>query len=115
MWRSFWAYLSSSAEIVLKAFDGQMWQPLVLLLLAVVGVLAGIGLRVRAFLFCGATFVMVAALGHGLACAASHRSSLAVVGLWHSDWRQLDRHVGLLRKEPADGARYVERLKSWEL
>jgi hypothetical protein len=45
------AYLSSTSEIVLKAFEGQMWQPLVLLILAVLGVLAGIALRVRAFLF----------------------------------------------------------------
>jgi hypothetical protein len=57
------AYLSSTSEIFLQAFEGQLWQPLLLLVLALAGVAAGIILRVRAFLFCGAAFTMVALLG----------------------------------------------------
>lgn len=57
------AYLSSTSEIFLKAFEGELWQPLLLLVLALAGVAAGIVLRVRAFLFCGAAFTMVALLG----------------------------------------------------
>lgn len=57
------AYLSSTSEIFLKAFEGELWQPLLLLVLALAGVGAGIVLRVRAFLLCGAAFTMVALLG----------------------------------------------------
>ncbi|MEZ6138427.1 MAG: hypothetical protein R3C53_26390 [Pirellulaceae bacterium] len=57
------AYLSSTAEVYLRAFDGQLWQPLLLLILALAGVAAGIILRVRAFLYCGAVFTLVALLG----------------------------------------------------
>lgn len=57
------AYLSSTAEIFLKAFEGQLWQPLLLLVLALAGVAAGIILRVRAFLYCGSAFTLVALLG----------------------------------------------------
>ncbi|MCA9132415.1 MAG: hypothetical protein KDA45_04650 [Planctomycetales bacterium] len=57
------AYLSSTAEIFLRAFEGQFWQPLLLLLLALAGVAAGVILRVRAFLYCGVAFTLVALLG----------------------------------------------------
>jgi hypothetical protein len=57
------AYLSSTSEIFLKAFEGELWQPLLLLILSLCGVAAGIVLRVRAFLLCGAAFTMVALLG----------------------------------------------------
>lgn len=56
------AYLSSTAEIFFKAFEGQLWQPMLLLTLALCGVAAGIVLRVRAFLYCGSTFTLVALL-----------------------------------------------------
>ena len=109
------AYLSSTSEIVLKAFEGQMWQPLLLLMLAVVGVLAGIGLRVRAFLFCGATFVMVALLG------MVWHAQQAIDQVWPW-WAfgiltgvSLIVMLGYFEKNRPQVLGYAERLKSWEL
>jgi hypothetical protein len=57
------AYLSSTAEMMIRAFDGQFWPPLVLLIVSVVGMVAGFLTRVRAFLYCGTAFVFVGLLG----------------------------------------------------
>ena len=57
------AYLSSSVEVFLKSIEGNLWQPLILLVLALLGVMAGMLLRVRAFLYCGVIFILVALFG----------------------------------------------------
>ncbi len=57
------AYLSSTAEMMIRAFDGQFWPPLVLLLISVIGMVAGFLTRVRAFLYCGSAFIFIALLG----------------------------------------------------
>ncbi|RMF40113.1 MAG: hypothetical protein D6753_12375 [Planctomycetota bacterium] len=56
-------YSSSTAEVFLRAFAGQFWPPLVLLVLSLTGVAAGIVLRIRPFLYCGALFTAVALVG----------------------------------------------------
>jgi hypothetical protein len=57
------AYLSSASEVLLKAFEGQIWQPMVLLALALLGFGLGIALRVKAFMLSGSVFIFVALLG----------------------------------------------------
>ena len=52
-------YASSTADIFLKGVSQSPYLPLVLGGLAIVGVLAGIVLRVRAFLFLGASFLVL--------------------------------------------------------
>ncbi len=56
------AYLSSSAEAFMSAFAAGLWQPVILILLALGGMLAGIVMRIRSFLYCGAAFTFVALL-----------------------------------------------------
>jgi hypothetical protein len=53
-------YLSSTADIFLQGVAQAPWLPVVLAVLAVLGVLAGIMLRVRAFLFLGSGFLVLA-------------------------------------------------------
>lgn len=55
-------YLSSTAEIFLHGVAQAPWSPLVLAGLAIVGVFAGIVLRVRAFLFLGTAFLGLSVL-----------------------------------------------------
>jgi hypothetical protein len=55
-------YVSSTSEILIGGFAQGLWQPMLLLGLAVAGALAGIALRVRAFLVLGSAFTMVALL-----------------------------------------------------
>jgi hypothetical protein len=57
------AYFSSTSEVFFRSFAGNLWPPIVLLFLALCGVIAGMVLRIRAFLFCGLVFVAVALFG----------------------------------------------------
>jgi hypothetical protein len=52
-------YVASTADLFLAGLGNSVWLPVVLAALAVAGVLAGILLRVRAFLFLGAGFLFV--------------------------------------------------------
>ncbi|MBL8825612.1 MAG: hypothetical protein JNM18_01415, partial [Planctomycetaceae bacterium] len=53
-------YVSSTADIFLRGVREAPWLPLVLGGLSILGMLLGIALRVRAFLFLGATFLVIA-------------------------------------------------------
>lgn len=55
-------YVSSTADIFLNGVAQAPWLPVVLAGLSVIGVLAGIMLRVRAFLFLGTAFLVLAML-----------------------------------------------------
>jgi hypothetical protein len=55
-------YVSSTSDIFINGVADSPWLPLVLAGLSVAGVLCGIILRVRAFLFLGATFLLVAVM-----------------------------------------------------
>jgi hypothetical protein len=55
-------YVSSTSEIFTRGFAVGLYPPMILLGLAVAGALAGIALRVQAFLFLGTTFTLVALL-----------------------------------------------------
>jgi len=52
-------YVSSTADMYIVGLGNSVIWPLMLALLSVVGVLAGILLRVRAFLYLGVTFLFV--------------------------------------------------------
>ncbi|MGE3405438.1 MAG: hypothetical protein AB7I37_01410 [Pirellulales bacterium] len=53
-------YASSTADIFINGVAHQPWLPVVLAGLSIAGILAGIGLRVRTFLFLGTSFLLVA-------------------------------------------------------
>jgi hypothetical protein len=55
-------YVSSTADMFIAGLDQSVVWPLVLAVLSVLGVLAGMLLRVRAFLFLGVTFLLVVIL-----------------------------------------------------
>jgi hypothetical protein len=52
-------YVSSTADMLLQQIGQSIAGPIVLVLLALAGMLAGVLLRVRAFLYLGATFVFI--------------------------------------------------------
>jgi hypothetical protein len=108
------AYLSSSSEVFLKAFEGQLWQPILLLALALAGVGAGIILRVRAFLFCGVTFTFVALLG----MVWHAQQAIGQVWPW---WAFgivtgicLIVFLGYFEKNRPQVVAYLEQFKRWE-
>jgi hypothetical protein len=52
-------YVSSAGEMFLTGIAESFWLPIVLMVLSVLGVLAGIWLRVRAFLYLGVSFLLL--------------------------------------------------------
>ena len=54
--------MSSTADIFLNGVNQAPWLPAVLAVLSVIGILAGIALRVRAFLLLGTGFLVLALL-----------------------------------------------------
>ena len=55
-------YISSTSEIFISGIGDQLWPPMVLAVLAVAGMLVGIMMQVRAYLFLGALFLLMAML-----------------------------------------------------
>lgn len=108
------AYLSSTAEVFLKAFEGQLWQPILLLALALAGVAAGIVMRVRAFLYCGLAFTMIALLG------MVWHAQQAIGQVWPWWAFGIATGVGLIvllgyfEKNRPKVVAYLEQFKRWE-
>ena len=107
-------YAASTADIFLNGVANAPWLPGVLAVLAIVGIFAGIMLRVRAFLFLGTTFLLVALMTI-IWYAAVERSqtwiwwvSGIVAGLL------IITLFGLFEKKRDDVLRVVEDLKQWQ-
>ena len=56
-------YLSSTSEMMIQGIGETLWPPIVLAMLSILGVLVGIGLQVRAFLYLGVAFLVISILG----------------------------------------------------
>ncbi len=52
-------YVSSTADILLGEVGGTLWGPMILILLALLGMIAGVVLHTRAFLYLGTFFVLI--------------------------------------------------------
>ena len=53
-------YISSTSEVFISGIGSQLWPPMVLALLAVIGMFAGIAMQIRAYLYLGSTFLLTA-------------------------------------------------------
>lgn len=108
------AYLSSSAEVFLKAVEGNLWQPILLLFLALCGTIAGMWMRVRAFLYCGMTFIMIALFG------MVWHAAQAIEQVWPwwvfgiATGVALIVLLGYFEKNRPKVLKYLEELKSWQ-
>lgn len=107
-------YLSSSVEMILSAFAAQLWQPIVLLALALLGMALGFVLRIRAFLYCGTTFVGVSLFG------MVWHAQQAIDQVW--PWWAFGIFSGIIvfvllgyfEKNRAQVISYLSALKQWE-
>jgi hypothetical protein len=107
-------YASSTADIFINGVADAPWLPAVLAGLSIVGVFAGILLRVRAFLYLGVTFLAVAIVTVIWYAAIEQQrtwilwvagivTGIAIIALF-----------GVFEKRRYDVLRVVERLRQWE-
>jgi hypothetical protein len=107
-------YASSTADIFINGVADAPWLPAVLAGLSILGVFAGILLHVRAFLYLGVTFLLVALMTIIWYAAIEQQrtwilwvagivTGVAIIALF-----------GLFEKRRDDVLRMVDRLKQWE-
>jgi hypothetical protein len=107
-------YVSSTADMFIAGVGNDFLMPVILMVLAVLGALAGILLRVRSFLYLGVTFLVVDVVTMVWYAAVQQRIwwiaavcgivlGIAVLVL-----------VGIFEKRRNDILAAVERLKDWE-
>jgi hypothetical protein len=107
-------YVSSTADMFINVVGTSVLLPLVLALLAVLGILAGIMLRVRAFLFVGMLFLLIdvaSMIWH----AAVDRTQTWV---WYVSGIVLGSAIlvlfAIFEKRREDVLRLVEEIKQWD-
>jgi hypothetical protein len=106
-------YVSSTADIFINGVANAPWLPAVLAALSIAGVFAGIWLRVRAFLYLGTAFLVVAIMTI-IWHAAIHQQRTYI--LWVAGictGALMFALFGLLEKRRDDVLRVVDELKHW--
>ena len=108
-------YLSSTSEIFINGLGAKLWPPMVLALLSVGGILAGMMLQVRAFLYLGSVFLLMA-----MVSMVSHaHQRLEHVWPWWAFGIGMGVAIlvmfGLFEKRKNDLKHVVGALKQWEL
>jgi hypothetical protein len=107
-------YVASSADMFIAGVGNSVWLPVVLAVLCVAGVLAGVLMRVRAFLFLGVGFLLLdlfAMIWH----AAVDR---AQTWLWYASGIVLGAAIlalfAVFEKRRNDVLGVVDRLRRWD-
>ena len=107
-------YLSSTSEIFLRGIGESVWKPIILLALSLAGALAGVMFRVRAFLYLGAGFTLMAVF------TMVWHAARAINETW--PWWAFGIGVGiavlamlaLFEKKKDEMRALISRLQSWE-
>jgi hypothetical protein len=107
-------YISSTAEMFMNGIAGHFWLPVVLMLLAVAGALAGVLLRIRSFLILGVVFLVI-----DLASLIRYAAvDLEQTWLWYVSFIALGAAIiavfAVFEKRRNDVVAAMEKLKQWE-
>lgn len=107
-------YVSSTADIFIERIGDSLWEPMVLATLSVIGVFVGIALQIRAFLYLGATFVLLSVVSMVWHAYANIRH----VGIWWGFGILLGLLIltifGIFEKKRPELMRVVEGMRKWE-
>jgi hypothetical protein len=107
-------YVSSTADLFIAGLGASVVWPLVLAVLSVVGVLAGILLRVRAFLYLGATFLFLVVFTMIWHAAVDQRQ----IWVWWASGIVLGAAIialfAVFEKRRNDVLRMIEQIKKWD-
>jgi hypothetical protein len=107
-------YVSSTADIFISGVAQSPWLPLVLAALSLVGVFCGISLRIRAFLFLGSIFLLIAVITMIWYASAN----LGWTWLWYVAGIMTGGLIiftfALFEKKRTEMLRVVEGLREWQ-
>jgi hypothetical protein len=107
-------YLSSTSELFLRGAGESLWPPVILACVALLGAAAGVMFRIRAFLYLGSGFALIA-----LVSMVWH-ASRAIEHVW--PWWAFGIGMGIailvlfgiFEKRRAETMEFVDRLRQWE-
>jgi hypothetical protein len=106
-------YLSSTADMFITGLGNSLWLPLVLMVLSIGGVLTGILLRVRAYLFLGIGFLFLVIFSMIWHAAVD----LAQTWVWWASGIVLGAAIltlfAVFEKRRNDVLQIVEQVKQW--
>jgi hypothetical protein len=106
-------YLSSTADMFIIGLGNSVVWPVVLAVLSILGVLAGIGLRVRAFLLSGVAFLFLVVFAQIWHAAVDRKQTW----VWWASGIVLGAAIlglfGLFEKRRNDVVRVIEDIKGW--
>jgi hypothetical protein len=107
-------YLSSSADMFIAGVGESLWLPVILAGLCVAGVIGGIVLRVRAFMFLGTGFLLLDVFAMIWHAAVDHQQTW----VWYASGIVLGATIlalfALFEKRRNDLLAVVERLRQWD-
>ncbi|MCA9209687.1 MAG: hypothetical protein KDA55_15080, partial [Planctomycetales bacterium] len=107
-------YFSSTSEILIGGLGQRLWPPMVLALLSVFGVLGGMWLRIRSFLYFGIGFLLLAIM----AMVAHAQQAIDHTWPWWAFGISLGVLVltffGFFEKKRDDVERLIRELRSWK-
>ncbi|HEV7279860.1 MAG TPA: hypothetical protein VGN57_06560 [Pirellulaceae bacterium] len=107
-------YVSSTADIFIGGIGDNLWEPMALATLSVLGVFLGIGLQIRAFLYLGSTFTFLAVVS----MVWHAYDNVGHVGVWWAFGIALGALIlvvfGIFEKNRAELTRIVQAMRSWE-
>ena len=107
-------YVSSTADVFINGVADAPWLPAVLAGLAIIGVMAGILLRVRAFLYLGTAFLVVALMTIIWHAAIEQQRTWILWLAGIVTGALIIALFGLFEKRRDDVLRMVEELKHWQ-
>jgi hypothetical protein len=107
-------YVSSTWELFLRGIGDSLWPPMILAALAVAGALLGIVLQIRAFLYLGSAFVLMAMI------SMVWHASRAIEHVW--PWWAFGIGMGIailvlfgiFEKQREEVKLLIRRLRQWE-
>lgn len=107
-------YVSSTIEMFIAGIGENLWLPIILMTLSLFGIFAGIVLRIRAFLYLGASFLLVSVIS----MVAHAARSLDEVWPWWvfgiATGIGMLTLFGIFEKRRNDMLRLVGELRTWE-
>ena len=108
-------YVSSTSEIFISGLGDKLWPPMVLAALSVAGIMAGILLQVRSFLYLGSLFLLMAMI----TMVAHAHQRLDHVWPWWAFGITLGVAIlvmfGLFEKKKNEMKAFAGRLREWEV
>jgi hypothetical protein len=107
-------YVSSTSDIFINGVSASPWLTMILLVLSVIGALAGLALRIRAFLFLGTAFLLLSLLAiiWTASVTLNSRWPLFVAGIAFGVL--IISAFALLEKKRREILELAERLKQWQ-